>query len=59
MVALTNRSQDCGFKWAANHQTGHTDGGMLEQTGGVLDKQDYNPGTLSSLEVEEQNLRKK
>ena len=26
VATLTCRSQDCGFKWATNHQTGHTDG---------------------------------
>lgn len=26
VVTLTNRSQDCGFEWAANHQISHTDG---------------------------------
>lgn len=25
VVTATNRSQACGFKWAVNHQTGHTD----------------------------------
>lgn len=25
VVTLTKRSHDCGFKWATNHQRGHTD----------------------------------